>query len=88
MMGILTKFEEQNFAEDPNGSPDNEDGLSQLEGVDLGLYLVLSYVTYPERDVCQIRLMPKNFGHGYLLDSVQLSKKGYVILKAPFRSNC
>lgn len=34
MMGILTKFEEQNLAD---GSSDNEDELGQLEDVDLGL---------------------------------------------------
>ena len=37
MMGILTKFEEQNPADDPDGSSDNEDRLSQLEGIDLGV---------------------------------------------------
>ena len=42
MMDILTKFEEQTFADDPTESSDTEDRLSQLEGVDLGSYLVIS----------------------------------------------
>ena len=37
MMQILTKFEEQTFADDPNGGSDDDDPFSQLEGVDLGL---------------------------------------------------
>jgi len=41
MMDILLKFEEQSLAEEHNGYSDDEDQLSQLEGVDLGLYPVL-----------------------------------------------
>jgi hypothetical protein len=37
MMDILTKFEEQNLADDANECPREKDLLSQLEGVDLGV---------------------------------------------------
>ena len=51
MMHILSRFEEQHIADEPNGSSDGEDPLSQLEGVDLGLYPVLSLVAHREHDV-------------------------------------
>lgn len=88
MMHILSRLEEQNLGDELNGSSDSEDPLSQLEGVDIGLYPVLSSVELCKHGACQISSVLRNFGQGYPLHNAQFSKKGYVILEAPFRSNC
>jgi len=88
MMHILSRFEEQNLGDELNGGSDGEDPLSQLEGVDLGLYPVLSWVDYREHDACQISSVSRNFGNVYPLHNAQLSRRGYVTPEAPFRSNC
>ena len=87
-MHILSRLEEQNLGDELNGSSDSEDPLNQLEGVDIGLYPVLSPVELRKHDACQISSVLRSFGDGYPLHNVQLSKKGYVIPGAPFRSNC